>query len=446
MGREDNKRTLVCVLVAVAMMAIAINSAKPVRGLLSETDGDVGLLAEDDAPRKWTIAMYWASDNNLDEYTDYFVSLWREYLTNREDVALCVFLDRLELPANISTLTEDGWVEEENLGEVNSSSPDTLSSFIRYALTEPKLASENFMLMVQNHGNGYLGLCSDEGLPDSDLLKVWMSIDDLGKGIRSALDATEKSIDIIALDACTLGTVEIAYELRNTASYLVASELGVPFDGMNYMALLSGLSQNPSIVPLDLACKLVDDYAAWYSAPLHTLPTLYPYMQDFASLSVIDLEIIDQLAEAFASFTDAVLPKDNSLGKYLKTAAMQADVSLWMNNMGTWFYPDIRVMFGNLSESTRDVFPEVAQACDEILAKADAVIIHDWASWRMRGLVTGLSVFVCPSTGIFDVNWDSFERAYDNVGLDFVVDTGWDTVLKAYFYTLKQYGDPSVET
>lgn len=443
MSREDLKRTIFCVLVSVTMVMIAATSTVVADNGPSESAYEAA-LAEQDVQNKWTIAMYWASDNSLDPYTDYFVNLWREALTNTEEVALCVFLDRLELPSNISTVTEDGWVEVANLGEVNSSSPETLSSFIEYALSEPSLASDNFMLMVQNHGNGYLGLCSDEGLPDSEVAKTWMSIDDLGKGIRAGLDATGKTIDIIALDACTLGTVEIAYELRGTASYLVASELGVPFDGMNYMALLSGLSENPSIEPLDLACKLVDDYETWYSAPLHTLPTLYPYMQDFASLSVIDLNVLDRLVDAFASFGDAVTPKDNSLGKYLKTAAMQADVSLWMNNMGTWYYPDIQVMFTNLAGSVRDAYPEVAEACDEVLASVDLAIVHDWASWRMRGLVTGLSVFVSPSIGIYEVNWDTLDRAYDNVGLDFVEDSGWDVVLEEYFYTVKQYGNPPV--
>jgi hypothetical protein len=113
-----------------------------------------------------------------------------------------------------------------------------------------------------------------------------------------------------------------------------------------------------------------------------------------------------------------------------------------MNNMGTWFYPDICVMFANLSEELREEFPEVADAADAVLEAADLVIIHDWASWRMRGLVTGLSVFVCPSIGIFEQHWDSFERAYDSVGLDFVEDSGWDTVLMEYYYTVKQYGDP----
>src|SRR4030042_5717238 len=267
-GPRPARLILGVVLVAAATMLSVIAGA---------CVASVGASADD--VRDWTIAMYWASDNSLDEYTEYFVQLWIDQLTNREDIAMCVFIDRLYLPANISTLTQDGWQEVESYEEVNSSSPDTLASFLEYALTEPALASENFMLMVQDHGNGYLGLCSDEGLPDSDLEKVWMSIDDLGVGVRTALDATDKSIDIISLDCCTLGTVEIAYELRGTASYLVASELGVPFDGQNYMALLSGLSEDPDIEPLDLACKMVDDYEAWYSAPLHTLPALYPYMQ-----------------------------------------------------------------------------------------------------------------------------------------------------------------------
>ncbi len=431
MGCMGVRRSLFCIVVTMAMTAVAFAPAMAAPPV------------EEDVTHEWTIAMYWASDNNLDEYTDYFVNLWRESLTNTDDIALCVFLDRVDVPSNISIISEDGWVEVANLGEANSSSPDTLAMFVDYALTEPSLASENFMLMVQDHGNGYLGLCCDEGLPDTEALESWMSIDGLGSGIRAALDSSGGEIDIIALDACTLGTVEIAYELRGVAPYLVASELGVPFDGMNYDALLSGLSENPTIEPLDLACKLVDDYELWYSAPLGTYPTLYPYMQDFASLSVIDLVAVEDLAGAFSAFKDAVIPKDDSLGRDLKTAAMQSDPSLWLNNMGVWTYPDIITMFTLLGESTGEDYPQVADACDAIVLATDAAIIHDWASWRMKGIVTGLSVFVCPSIGSFEVNWDLLDRDYDGVGLDFVEDSGWDIVLKAYYYTMKQYGDPT---
>lgn len=449
LGREDETIMISCQggaaarSFAVALAVFAALTLPTMLGPYGVDSSNAGVAGgPEDTVRKWTIAMYWASDNNLDGDTEHFMELWMEHMTNREDVALCVFLDRLELPANISTLTEDGWTEIECLGEVNSSSPDTLASFVTYALTEPDLVSENFMLMVQNHGNGYLGLCSDEGLPDSDLAKAWMSIDDLGRGIRDALDATQRSIDIISLDACTLGTVEIAYELRETASYMVSSQLGVPFDGQNYIALMSGLSENPDITPEDLACKLVDDYEDWYSAPLHTYPTLYPYMQDFASLSVVDLNALGPLIDAFGSFKDAVTPKDNSIGKYLKTAAVHADVSLWINNMGVWFYPDIMVMFATLGESLRGGYPAVATCCDAVVDAADVAIIHSWASWRIQGKATGLSVFVCPSIGVYEAYWDSMGRAYDSIDLDFVSDSEWNVVLETYYFTTKMYGNP----
>ncbi|UCE80563.1 MAG: hypothetical protein JSV94_05260 [Methanobacteriota archaeon] len=397
-----------------------------------------------DNRRKWTIAMYWASDNNLDEYTEYFIGLWIDHLLNREDVALCVFIDRLYKPANISTLTEEGWVERMSFDEINSSSPDTLSYFLDYSLTEPSLAADNFMLMVQNHGNGYLGLCSDEGLPDSDLPKIWMSIDGLGAGIRDGLAKSGKTINVISMDACTLGIVEVAYELRGTADYLVSSQMGVPFDGQNYIALLEDLSNDPGIAPLDLACKLVDDYGEWYSAPLHTYPTLYPYMQDFGSLSVVDLNNLEPLIDAFCDFREAVIPKDTTLGKPIRDAYIYADASLWMNTMGAWYYPDIIVMFRTLGDNLRESHPYVAECCDEIVFAAEDAIVYNWASWRFKGIATGLGVYVCPSIGGFEAYWDSFERAYDNVDLDFVEDSGWDLVLKEYSYTTKMFGNPPV--
>lgn len=444
MAKEEVARIVLCLAVSAAMLAVTANFVVPAdRSSLNLAD--VANVPEGEMPlRNWTVAIYWAADNNLDEYADYYVDLWIEELTNREDIAVCVFIDRLELPANISTITEEGWTEIADLGEVNSSSPETLSSFIEYALTEPALASENFLLIIEDHGDGYLGLCGDDGLPDSDVPEAWMSIDGLGAGIRSALSSTGKSIDVIAFDACTLATIEVVYELMGTASYVVASEMSVPYDGLNYAALLSGLSDNPGISPLDLACKLVDDYEAWYTAPLHTLPTWNPYLQDRVALSVIDLNALDPLVDAFKAFTDAVLPKDNSLGMYMKAAAMKADPDIWVNTMGYWFYPDIRTMFSILGESVRTSHPEVASACDDIIEAADTAIIHDWASWRTRGIVTGLSVFVTTSVGLYEAYWDVFGRAYDTLALDFVDNSGWDIVQETYFWTNKQYGDPSV--
>jgi len=113
-----------------------------------------------------------------------------------------------------------------------------------------------------------------------------------------------------------------------------------------------------------------------------------------------------------------------------------------MNTMGAWYYPDIIVMFTTLGDSLEDSHPHVAECCDAIVLAAENAIVHNWASWRFRGIATGLGVYVSPSIGAFEAFWDSFGRAYDSVGLDFVEDSGWDLVLMEYSYTMKMYGCP----
>ncbi|MCJ7606936.1 MAG: clostripain-related cysteine peptidase, partial [Thermoplasmata archaeon] len=416
---------------AVLLCALVLLVPLSITGVIAGEDRQ-----NEDQRRSWTIAMYWGGDNNLDGDTETFIDLWMECLTT-DEVALAVFIDRLELPTNISTVTEEGWVERATPGEVNSSDPQVLADFIEYFMTEPVLDADNYMLIVQDHGMGYLGIIADDSEPNG---KAWMSIDGLGCALDLAYEATGKKLDIVDLDACSMATVEVAYELRGKASYLVASQLAVPFDGLNYMALLCGLSEEADISPKALACKMVDDYGDWYSAPLGTYPTLYPYMQDFASLSVIDLSKMDAVGDAFSALSDAILPKDKAFANPFNIAAQHYFVAMWENNMGCGFTSDVRGMFGEIASALRDSHPTVAALCDDIVSSASDAIVKEWASWRFRGRITGMSVFTPSSIGIYEVGWDALNRVYGDMGLDFTEDTGWDEVLLTYSCTSKQLG------
>jgi hypothetical protein len=425
---------LAALLILTSGGVLAVDTSRVSNFVIAEGTIEAG---EDVSREKcWTVGMYWAGDNDLDGFTETFFDMWAESLVNRAEIGLAVFADRLDSGATISTLPETGWVVEEDLGEVNSSSPSVLADFIDYFMSSEELRAQHYMLIVQSHGLGYLGLCVDESEPG----RPWMSIDGLGRALDMATEACGRELDIVDLDACSLGTVEVAYELREKASYLVASQLAVPFDGLNYRALLRGLSDNPDISPIDLACKMVDDYEEWYSAPLGTYLTLYPYMQDFATLSVIDLDMIGAVGGMFAELSNEILPKDGRLARPLNTAAQHHFVALWMNNMGCGFTADVRGMFEEVAEIVRDSHPIVAELCDDIVTAASDAIVKDWASWRLRGRITGLSVFVPSSIGIFEVNWDSWERIYGNIGLDFSEDSEWDDVILSYFCTQKQLG------
>jgi hypothetical protein len=387
--------------------------------------------------RDWTIAVYWAGDNNLDPDTDTFISLWMQSLWNREDVALSVFIDRSSFPANMSTLTEKGWTEiTRYTEEVNSSSPSVLSDFMTYTLTDPALKADRYMLMLLSHGLGYMGLCVDEGEPN----RPWMPVDSLGSALDSSYTETGKRFDIVDIDACTMGCVEVAYELRDRAGYLVASQLAVPFDGINYRALLGGLSDDSDVSPVDLARKMVEDYAEWYSAPLGTYPTLYPYMQDFATLSVVNLSLIGEVGRAFSQLSACMVQPEAKLMGPFKEAVRTSFVALWMNNMACGFYSDVQSLLEEFASRVEGTHPTVADACTEVIQAACNAIEHSWASERLRDRMNGLSVFVPPGYGIFTASWDTLQRVYDTVGLDFVEQSGWGSVIDMYCLPCKSLG------
>lgn len=409
-----------------------------------------------DAPKKWTVGLYWATDNDLDPETqwypdamnfpsDFFPDLWENSLTNRAEVGLAVFMDELD-GARTIVMEEDGWVETQTLGNVNSSDPEVLQDFVEYFMTEDSLDAEHYILIIMDHGLGYLGIVRDEGEP-----VTWMmSMDGLRGALLDAAAETGKKLDIVDLDACCMSTVEVAYELIGTADYMIASQMTVAMDGQNYVGLLEGLSEDPDMTPLELARNIVDYYEDWYSAPwpfcnqwwgydsrdLQEYPTIYPYMQDFATLSVIDLSLISVLGDMFAAFSEAVLPKDESLLAPLEKATRDNFMFKWENNMCVGFNADVIGMFGDLAELVRATHPELAVRCDDIVRATDDAIVKNWASWRFWGLPNGLCVFTPMSPGIYYTNWDTtMNRVYDGIGLDFVAHTNWDEVLLEYFIT-----------
>jgi hypothetical protein len=119
------------------------------------------------------------------------------------------------------------------------------------------------MIDLWDHGGGWYGLCSDdtgndEGIRDS------LSLDEMAKGIDAALEDGGK-LDIIASDACFMGTIEVAYECRNIGDYMVASVTTVPGYGWDYTMFLNYVraledNKTPSLVCDATVNAYVDSY------------------------------------------------------------------------------------------------------------------------------------------------------------------------------------------
>ena len=78
--------------------------------------------------------------------------------------------------------------------------------------------------------------------------------------IKDLAAAIPYKLDYILFDACLMGTVEVAWELRNVCSFLVASPCEIPSAGLNFRSLTEHLLK-PEVPDVQAVCQ--DYYDAY---------------------------------------------------------------------------------------------------------------------------------------------------------------------------------------
>ncbi len=111
-----------------------------------------------------------------------------------------------------------------------------------------------------------------------------------------------KKIDIVFMDACHMGMVEIASKLKNVADYMVGSEEIEPGTGYNYTFLLEPFLRK-SLLPSEFVKHAVMAYEAEYT----------DVFADFTQAAV-NLHNFDELEEKLFHFSQLLLQfmNDNS--------------------------------------------------------------------------------------------------------------------------------------
>ena len=221
---------------------------------------------EDEISYDRVVLVYMAADNNLSypsknyaqEDIDEMISAVGDIPSNSR---LIVYLDDNSLPRILSIEQQKGRrpiakVVHQYNEEHNSADAETLYSFIEWATnTYP---AESYGLVLWSHGEAWMpakapaqrAVCLDSGSGNS-----WMEISDiadvLGNGPR---------MEFILFDACFMQSIEVAYELRNAANYIVASPAEIPAPGAPYNRIVKAMFQ-PSNSALSIAEKYFQDYS-----------------------------------------------------------------------------------------------------------------------------------------------------------------------------------------
>jgi hypothetical protein len=91
-----------------------------------------------------------------------------------------------------------------------------------------------------------------------------------------------KKLDLLGMDACLMAMVEVGYQSRQFANYLVASEESELAHGWDYESLCKMLSEKSA--PKKVASGIVSNYELFYKDKIN-----------FYTLSAIDLSLMDEL-------------------------------------------------------------------------------------------------------------------------------------------------------
>lgn len=227
--------------------------------------------------QSWTILVFLNAANDLDEFSDLNIHQMVEATTN-PFVQIVVQWKRIArfAPPGSWTGTRRYLIRAhpdpdkrlqlvQDLGQnVDMGRAETLKEFVQWA--KQSYPANRYVLVIWDHGSGWrtrLGKPITRGVSFDDEtghhIKTW----ELPSAIRPT--ETASPLDLLVFDASLMQMLEVAYECRNAARYIVGSEESPPGEGYPYHRILQPLAQNPNRSPAEFAKTIVERTIAYYT-------------------------------------------------------------------------------------------------------------------------------------------------------------------------------------
>lgn len=424
--------------------------------------------------KEWTIMVYLDADNNLESYSLLDLNEMERGLTNDKinvivlydravgydstegdwkgtrlykiiyDTSSSIVSTRLSGIINGTSLTLTGDFEELDMGN-----QATLTSFVDYC--KANYPANNYMAILWNHGDGWRNGLGNSGISGQNPFsanvrpnRTSKSVNLFSQGIGAtgsslspykaicydestgnwllnsqvASSLLGKGISVLGFDACLMGMVETAYELKSASHYLVASPDLEPGTGWNYESFLK-LVGSSDYTPLAVANCAITSYSLYYVETKNT------------TMAVYDLTKVDALVTQVASYANYLIA---DLWNPLYENRSTGQWNSYMNTIEAYFNP---VSGGNLHFDLWDIADKIPMANSSALKSAlEAVVVNEWHhatgtiyndNPNSHGMAIYFGTFIDESLSIGAQNSYLFGNT-----IKFTQDTGWDT----YIYDL----------
>lgn len=436
------------IVLALALIAGGVSAGKGMMAPAAEEP----VNGDDSAEGTWTIMVYMCGDNDLETYAVSDLAEMEKY-GGSDGVNMVVMMDTYELVDGTHWYVVDSTATHFDtdpgghvcdceliggacLEETNMGDGAVLTDFIVEAAAYAP--ADRYMLVLWDHGGGWRGVCWDNSTPLEEP-EGWfdrLTVHEFAEAISAAEVQADIKLDIIGFDACLMSMIEVAYEIRGLADYMLASVTGIPMDGWAYDLFLDDLAGNPGMGADELCGHVIDGYVEYYS--LCAGSGLGGWTG--CTLSAVDLSMADDLEllmdELGAGLLELWNSGDIARGEIIVAAqAMTPYISASGQKVP---FVDI----GFFAEAVAGTLPSVKDVAEDIVKLMPQVVVCEGSVQQVTGgafSTTGMTVYLPCSYSYVNPAYayvtpeDAVNGGTIYYGLDFVIDTCWDEFVFSLF-------------
>lgn len=387
-----------------------------------------------------TVLVYMAADNNLwQNATSNILAMKNSLHEGMYESHLIVFADITGKKPMLLEVTSRSVDTIKVYNDLDSTSPEVMRSITEYVTNIWK--SDSYGLVLWSHGTGWipeaytkyalydLGYRSQIRNTQADSSQLgssylgsefdlesgrtkafgrkdrtaggrttytWMDIPDLASGLP------DNVFDFILFDACYMASIEVLYQLRNKANYIISSCYEIWSDGMPYQNITLNMMRGK----LFSVCQSYYDY---YNS-------MVPDMR-MAGISVVSTSGLDSLARCFSKI---VSESADRIANYNISSIQTFD---WFNNH---LFFDLKDVADSLNTPYTAEFDSQLARCVPYSVSTAYIFPEDSRKSRPINRYCGISTYI-PL-----VKYDTWGKSENGEGLneayrklDWSIDTGY---------------------
>jgi hypothetical protein len=357
-------------------------------------------------------------------------------------------------------LNRVGSQEIADLGEVNMADGETLVDFVVWAIET--FPADRHVLILSDHGMGWPGgwsdpdpaTAQDTSSPLASRVGNQLYLNELDAALGEIRErAGLERFEMIGMDACLMGHLEVFEALQPHARFAVASQETEPALGWAYTGFLEALAANPDMNGEDLGKlivqsyitedqRIVDDEARAefirQGSPLgglfgsFTEPSadqLVRQMSDSITLTAVDLDALPELMDSVNQLAYSLQGADQRAVAQARTYA-QSFTSIFGSDV-----PPSYIDLGSFIQLLVQEGRLDTQMTNQVLAALDQAVIAEKHGPKKPG-ATGVSVYF-PNSQLYQ-NPVTGAESYTLIADRFAANSLWDDFL-AFHYTGRNF-------